>query len=88
LPKFEFTNFFTVIFKRPKTTLKTTPKTTPKTDDKILAFIEQNQRITKEELAQQLNITIDGVKYHIKKLKKDNVVGWTGSSKGGTLENY
>ena len=83
LPKFEFTNFFTVIFKRPKTTLKTTPKTTPKTDDKILAFIEQNQRITKEELAQQLNITIDGVKYHIKKLKKDNVVGWTGSSKGG-----
>jgi len=82
----EIADIFIIVFKRknvPKTTLKTTPKTTLKTDDKILAFIKRNQRITKEELARQLDITIDGVKYHIKKLKKDNIVEWTGSSKGG-----
>jgi len=86
LPKFEFTNFFTVTFKRPKTTPKTTLKTTLKTDDKILALIKQNQQITKEELAKQLSITIDGIKYHIKKLKKDNTLGRIGSKKAGYWE--
>ena len=74
--------FFRIIFYRPKTT----PKTTPKTDDKILTFIGQDPKINKEEIAKQINITIDGVKYHIKNLRKKKVIEWKGSSKGGYWE--
>lgn len=59
----------------------TTLKTTLKTEDKILALIKENQKITKEELAKQLHITTDGIKYHIKKLRKKKIILWKGPSK-------
>ena len=68
------------------TTPKTTRKTTLKTRDKILLLIRQNPGITKEEIAGHLNITLDGVKYHIRKLTKEGIISWKGPSKGGRWE--
>ena len=52
------------------TTPKTTPKTTPNNREKIIQLIEQNNRITREEMASELGIGINGVKQHILKLKR------------------
>ncbi|MBA3063967.1 winged helix-turn-helix transcriptional regulator, partial [Candidatus Woesearchaeota archaeon] len=83
LPKFEFTNFFTVTFTR---AVKTVGKTTLKTGESILILVRKNPKITKEELAKQLGITIDGVKYHIKQLRKKGVIEWKGPTKSGHWE--
>ncbi|ODS41819.1 MAG: transcriptional regulator [Candidatus Altiarchaeales archaeon IMC4] len=69
-----------------KTTPQTTPQTTPKTDELLLMLIKKNPRTTKEWLAGELGITVDGVKYHLKKLKGEGVVSWRGSSKAGHWE--
>ena len=69
-----------------KTSEKTTPKTTPKTCEVLLMLIKQNPQITKEEIARELNITVDGVKYHIKKLRNKGIIFWNGPAKGGSWE--
>ncbi len=51
-----------------------------------MSIIKQNPNIIKEELAKQINITFDGVKYHIRKLRKKKVIKWVGPSKGGHWE--
>ena len=73
------------------TTLKTTPKsgdttlkTTPKPDDttlKILALIEKNPYITREQLAAECGISIDGIKWQLKQLK--GTVQHVGSRRAG-----
>ena len=52
----------------------TTPKTTPKNRESILRLIRQNPGMRKEEIAGQMNITLDGVKYHIRKLTKEGII--------------
>jgi ATP-dependent DNA helicase RecG len=74
---------FSVVFYRFE---GTTPKTTPKTGDEILLLIRQNPGITKEEIAVHLNITLDGVKYYIRKLTKEGIISWKGPSKRGHWE--
>lgn len=61
------------------TTLKTTPKTTPK----IIEAIENNPYITRQEIADTLNITLDGVKWQLNKLKKEGSIKREGSSRNG-----
>ncbi|MFH1477299.1 MAG: ATP-binding protein [Verrucomicrobiota bacterium] len=51
--------------------------TTPKTSERLLELIGHNNRVTREELAHQLGISINGVKQHILKMKKE----------GGSREN-
>ena len=94
-PKFEYYehSFYTSLFdkmyfvaKEEKTTPKTTLKTTPKTNEMLLILIKQNSQITKEELAKELGITVNGVKYHIKKLRNKKYILWIGPSKGGHWE--
>ena len=80
------TGFLVVFYRFEGTTPKTTLKTTPKTRDKILLLIRQNEGITKEEIAGHLNITLDGVTYHIRKLTKEGIILWKGPSKGGHWE--
>ena len=80
------TGFLVVFYRLEGTTLKTTPKTTPKTHDAILHLIRQDPGITKDEIAGHLNITLDGVKYHIRKLTKEGIISWKGPSKGGRWE--
>lgn len=69
----------------------TTPKadvTTPKADsdveERMMELIENNLNITKSDLAMALNITVDGVKYHLRKMK--HRVVYVGSSKAGHWE--
>lgn len=75
--------FITTFKRKDETTLETTLKTTLKTEDKILELIKQNPKYTKEDLARQLDVTIDGVKYHIKKLRKKGLLKRIGPAKGG-----
>lgn len=63
----------------PKTTLKTTLKTTAK----IIEVIENNPSITRQEIAEALDITLDGVKWQLNKLKKEGTIKREGSSRNG-----
>lgn len=55
------------------TTPKTTQKTTQKTRDVILQLMKENPEISQEEMSARIGISVDGVKYHIKKLHRENI---------------
>ena len=74
--------FVSVNYREQKTV--TTPKTTPKTRERLLELIGHNSRVTREELAQQLGISITGVKQHILKLKKEGVLERIGGNRFGS----
>jgi len=82
----EFINF---ILKCINTSLeKTTQITTQKiklnkNQLKIINFIKDNPKITRNELAEKLNITTDGVKYNLKKLIENNLIERIGPDNGG-----
>ena len=66
------------------TTLKTTLKTTPKTAEKILAILHQHPSASRREIAEMLgDITEDGVRYHLSKLKTEGHIRHIGPSRGG-----
>jgi len=81
----------------PKTTPKTgetTPKTTPKTEsttpktgdttqDKVLRILSKHPATTRKELAALLGISVDGVIYHLTKLKHARKIEHIGPAKGG-----
>ena len=67
---------------------KTTQKTTQKiklnsNQKKIIELINDNPKITRNELANYLKITPDGVKYNLKKLMDNGIVERIGADKGG-----
>lgn len=65
----------------------TFPLATPqKTTQKILDFITENPRITRNELAEKLDITPDGVKYHLANLTKKGKIKRVGGRKTGYWE--
>jgi len=71
----------------PKTTLMTTPKTTPKKGvyqrNQILQIIRVTPDISKERISELLDLTVDGVKYHLRKLKSEGRIEWVGPMKSG-----
>ena len=69
-----------------KTTTETTTKTTAKNIDKLLSIIEANPKIKAKELCIMLGLTIDGVRYHLNKLKKQGKISHVGSNKSGYWE--
>jgi predicted HTH transcriptional regulator len=70
-----------------KITFPITQKTTQKTTQKILELIRNNPKITRKELAKKIgNITEDGIKYNIEKLKKEGKIKRVGPAKGGHWE--
>lgn len=82
----EFINFMLIIINSSleKTTQKTTQKI--KLNDnqlKILELVKENPRITRNELAEKLEITSDGVKYNLKKLIENNYIERGGPDNGG-----
>ena len=83
LPKFEFTNFFTVTFGRPKTTPKTVGKTVVKTVGKIIELIMEDSSVTRNELAKKTGLTVRGVEWNLGKLKKKGLIKRIGSARGG-----
>ena len=50
---------------------------------KIVDFIKENPKITRIELANKLNITVDGVKYNLKKLIDNDIIERIGPDNGG-----
>jgi ATP-dependent DNA helicase RecG len=80
---FVFGDSFTRMVFPLKTTVKTTTKTTMKTTVKILQLIKNNSKITREALAKEIGISIDGIDYNIKKLKKEGKLKRIGPDKGG-----
>ena len=70
------------------TTPKTTPSTTPKLKkekgpelrQKMIRIMKATPTISKAELADLLRITVDGVTYHVRILRKERGVHWEGSS--------
>ena len=61
-------------------------KTTQKTTQKILELIAVTPSISRAQLAIEIAITADGVKYHLDKLRKDGVIKRVGPDKGGYWE--
>ncbi len=64
---------------------KTTPKTTLKnsTKEKIIHAMIENSKITREELASSLGVSINAVKNHITSLKKADILERVGGRKDG-----
>lgn len=92
-PKFEeiavgvmVTVFKTTQKTKVKTRVKTTVKTKIKPRESIIDLIKENPSITREELAKQLNLTIEGIDWNLRKLKKDGQLKRVGPKKGGHWE--
>ncbi len=80
-PEFIKSNYFGGS-KNMETTTKTTTKTTVKQAD-ILRLILENSDISAKEMAEKLNLTVDGIRYHLTKMKKSGLIRYEGSSKLG-----
>lgn len=67
-----------------KTREKTTQKATQKTTQKILSILKENPSAGRKEIAAILgDITEDGVKYQLNKMKKEKILERIGPAKGG-----
>ena len=75
-----------MIFKSIQTTLKSEQKSNYKSDQKVLALMKENSKITIYELMEKLSISESGIKKVIKKLKDENIINRVGSLKSGHWE--
>lgn len=66
-----------------KTTQKTTENATEKTTEKIIRILKERPYTTAGQLAEELGLTVDGVDYNIRKLKKQGRIVRIGGDKGG-----
>lgn len=67
-----------------KITQKTIPKIKLNNNQlQIIKFIKENPKITRKELSEKMNITVDGVKYNLKKLVDSNILERVGPNNGG-----
>ncbi|WP_419678497.1 Fic family protein [Aliarcobacter lanthieri] len=75
-----------MIFKSIQTTLKSDQKSNYKSDQKVLALMKENSKITIYELMEKLSMSESGIKKVIKKLKDENIISRVGSLKSGYWE--
>ncbi|WP_455026087.1 winged helix-turn-helix domain-containing protein [Oribacterium sinus] len=61
---------------------KTTTKTTMKQKE-IIKIIAENPHISAKEMAEKFNLTVDGVRYHLNKMRKAGLIRYEGSTKLG-----
>ena len=47
----------------------------------IIKMIENTPNITRKTIAEELGLTIDGTRYHLKKLTEDGVIKYVGTSR-------
>ena len=71
---------------RVETRVETRVKTRVKTGEKILQIIKENPAVTVPELSESTGLTIKGVEWNIKELKKKELLKRIGSNKGGHWE--
>lgn len=69
-----------------QTTEDTTQKTTENATEKIIRILKERPYATAGQLAEELGLTIDGVDYNIRKLKKQGRIVRIGGDKGGHWE--
>ena len=67
-----------------KTTKKTRSKTEINTMEKIIDLIAAEPFLTIRELSEKIGVSIDGIVWQIKKLKKENRIERVGPDKGGS----
>lgn len=65
---------------------RTTKKTTEKTTEKIIAIVKAMPDVTLAELAEATGLSVDGVRWNIRKLKDANRIRRIGPDKGGHWE--
>lgn len=76
----------TTLITTPKTG-QTTPITTPKTvPERILALLAAEPRMTQKQLAERVGLTLDGIKYHMRRLKASGAIVRVGSPRTGHWE--
>ncbi len=81
-PKFEFGNFYTIIFPR----IKSKPLIVEKSSEKIIILIKENPKTSAESLAQMIGISPRAVEKHLSKLKQRGILRRIGPDKGGYWE--
>ena len=69
-----------------ETTQENTPNKIQATPDHILRALKANPNLTQKQLAQSFDMTTDGIKYHLKKLKQAGKLRRQGPTKGGYWE--
>ena len=83
---------FVVLFNRPAwieesdINEKTTQKTTQKTGHRILNALLASPEMSMRELAEDIGISVDGIKYHLRRLQKSGKLRRIGPDKGGHWE--
>ena len=82
-PRFEFGDFYTVIFYRKQYMPQGEEKSSGKTADRIIKLIGENSLITIPELAETLEITTRTIEKQISKLQKNGQLKHIGPAKGG-----
>lgn len=75
-----------MIYKSIQSTLKSDQKSNYKSDQKVLALMKENSKITIYELMEKLSMSESGIKKVIKKLKDENIISRVGSLKSGYWE--
>lgn len=68
------------------TTENATENATEKTTEKIIRILKERPYTTAGQLAEELGLTVDGVDYNIRKLKKQGRIVRIGGDKGGHWE--
>ncbi len=66
--------------------LKTVGETVEKTVGEILALINENPKITRDEISVKTGITVRGVEWNLAKLKQKGLLKRIGSTKAGHWE--
>ena len=64
----------------------TTQKTAQKTAQKILGLVRADPTVTRQQLAGMLNLTADGIKYHLKRMQDSGILRRVGPDKGSHWE--
>ena len=62
----------------------TNTKANAETATRILEIMREQPTITVKKIADQMRLSVAGVRYHINKMKKDGLVEHVGPSKKGT----
>ncbi|WP_151948071.1 Fic family protein [Aliarcobacter butzleri] len=75
-----------MIYKSIQSTLKSDQQSNYKSDQKVLALMKENSKITIYELMEKLSMSESGIKKVIKKLKDENIISRVGSLKSGHWE--
>lgn len=83
-----FTQMQFIKLKATPTTQETTQETSRQksTREKIIDALQEDGRLTREELAQKVNVSSNAVKQHLANLKKENIIRRVGSTKFGYWE--